>query len=225
MPRASWVRELTAPVALAAAAGAANAAACWLEWPVAVPDSGDVFRWHLVPAGALHGAVLAALALVGLRVLRGAPRAARVLAGPLVGWAAGYLSWIPIAASIGVERSALGILGWPFGGVEEALLAPLQSFGLVAGLYYWGLLLLERGPNPAWARRLAGIASGALGSLWFWIGMEAWYLSLLHGAVWGLLVSQSAGAERNHSRARDRSTLPPLKSTPTRLPSTPRTPL
>jgi hypothetical protein len=223
MPRASGFRDLAAPVGLAAVAGAANAAACWLQWPAAVPDSGDVFRWHLVPAGAAHGAVLAALALVGHRVLRGAPFAVRWLAGPIVGWLAGYLSWIPIAASIGAEHGPLGLVGWPFDGVQQALLAPFQGFGLVAALYYWSRLLREHNPGPAWAAQLAGVASGALGSLWFWIEMETWYLSLLHGAVWGLLASQSAGTSRNHSSARDRSTLPPLSTTPTRLPTTSRT--
>lgn len=217
-------RELLKAVGLGAAAGAANAAACWLEWPVPVPDAGDVFRWHLVPAGAIHGAILVGLALVAFDALRHASGRLRILAAPMVGWAAGYLSWIPIAASIDTERSALSILGWPFDGFVGSLVAPWQGFGLVSWAFYWGLILLERGPASAWARGLAGVAAGALGSLWFWIGMEAWYLSLLHGAVWGLLVAQSAGASRNQPSASDRSTLPPLRITPTRLPSTSRTP-
>jgi hypothetical protein len=35
---------------------------------------------------------------------------------------------------------------------------------------------------------LLASASGALGSLWWWIEWEFAYFSLIHGAIWGVLV-------------------------------------
>lgn len=178
------------PVACGALAGALNAAACWADWPVAIPDA--EFAWHIVPAGAAHGAVLVATALLGRLAMCRAPRALAWSAGPVLGWLAGYVSWMPIFLSIDGGGSPLA---WPFGGWMEALLTPWQAFGFVAWAWYWSLLL----PGSGRTRRvLGGVVAGAIGSAWFWSAMQVWYLCLLHGAAWGLLVGQ---AEANQPKA------------------------
>jgi hypothetical protein len=68
---------------------------------------------------------------------------------------------------------------------------PLQAFGLVALLYYAALhRLASRSSGPLECALLAS-ASGFLGSLWWWIEIEAWYFSLIHGSIWGVLVGSA----------------------------------
>ncbi len=190
MPDGASLRNASLSVAGGALAGALNAAACWTGWPVAIPDA--EFAWHILPAGGIHGAVLVMVALVVRLTLRRAPRAVSWLAGPVVGWLAGYLSWMPISLSIFADGNPLE---WPFDGSQNPLLGPWQMFGLVAWAWYWSMLL----PGSGRMRRvLGGVVAGAIGSAWFWSAMEVWYLCLLHGAVWGLLVGQ---AEANQPRA------------------------
>ena len=82
-------------------------------------------------------------------------------------------------------------LGWPYSSntLPEAGLGLLQYFGLVSLLYYAALTLGRqlRVSDLRTHQAVAG-ACGVLGSLWFWIDTKPWYLSLLHGAIWGACV-------------------------------------
>jgi hypothetical protein len=188
-------------VALCGAAGGALNA--WhflgLLWPVTEPlESGlVVIAWHLIPAGAAHGALLAGTALACAGLLRTRAPSTRLLAAPLVGWLAGYLAQIPVLWSLAQTFHWVAFL-WPFSSARD-LIGPLASFGSVALLYY--LALLGRGPPLQFviARIALCCAAGTLGSLYWWVGVSAqdttwssfWAglrISALHGSIWGTLV-------------------------------------
>jgi len=60
---------------------------------------------------------------------------------------------------------------------------------LVSLLYYRALTLGRQLRTPDLrTHQLIASACGVLGSLWFWLDSKPWYLSLLHGAIWGSLV-------------------------------------
>ena len=173
--------------------GAINAWLCYVRFPVPVMEPALVttaqpynFAWHVVPAGAVHGACLALVSIAVATILRHRSVSVRLLFWPLVGWSAGWLAWVPLEASLDESW-------WPLSDMVELnwglLVWPLQFFGLVGVLYY-GVLNLHRGRNgaslPTHVR--FGILSGVLGSLWFWIAIQPWYFSLLHGTIWGCLV-------------------------------------
>jgi hypothetical protein len=173
-----------------AAAGTLNAALCYAQLPVKA--AGETFSWYVIPAGAFHGGILAAIAAAGAQHLRRAHWPFAVAGCLLVGWAAGTLAWIPLN-HVAFEESWLESATWPFDqGPLVAVLSPLQFFGFVAALYCLTLSRLEiRGRR---AHAAAAIGSGVLGSLWFWIALKPWYLSPLHGAVWGTLVGFGASS-------------------------------
>ena len=171
----------------AAVGGAANAWLCYARLPVPVNDD-PTFAWHVVPAGAVHGAILATVAhRVGVALRPRSLHMRAAVAMPL-GWVAGVLSWIPLNVSV-FGASWRDSVTWPLeDGWQGALLTPFQYFGLVALLYYTGVSLgLTR------ARRLitqitVGSIAGMLGSLWWWVGAKPWYFAIVHGAIWGTLV-------------------------------------
>lgn len=174
-----------------AVGGAINAALCLAKFPVPVKDDPE-FKWVIVPGGAMHGAILAAIA-VGAAVLMARwrwPR--RLLILPIVGWVAGYLSWIPLdhwAFGDSWRESFL----WPFGSNSppERLLHTFQMFGFVAIVYV--LLAGIVGVRGSLPRHLIpAVVAGVLGSLWFWMEFEPWYFSVLHGTIWGALVGAAA---------------------------------
>jgi hypothetical protein len=171
--------------------GATNALLCYAEIPTAVKDSPE-FHWHVIPAGAIHGAVLAALAFGVALLLSSQTVPRRLAAGVPVAWLAGFASWIPLNRSAFDEPWPKS-LTWTFhDGLASSLLAPLQYFGFVALLYYaavtfWLATEHRLGPHVALA-----VAAGTLGSLWWWIVFEPWYFSPLHGAIWGTFVGLGA---------------------------------
>ncbi len=171
--------------------GAINAALCYLQWPVPAAEDAT-FHWHIVPAGFVHGACLAAIAVTAAQWLADRPSTTRVIGLIVVGWLAGWLSYIALHWSINRDGLARAI-AWPFGSdLGRALLAPFQYFGLVA-MIAAGLLAWNR-RSCAWSRDHAmwwGVAAGVLGSSWWWVACHPWYFSLLHGAIWGALVGRS----------------------------------
>ena len=190
--------HLFLPALCGAAGGAANAFLCYQKIPVRVEN----FAWHIVPAGALHGAVLALIA-VGLASKFYSALSFRWWLGFLLaGYAAGWLSWIPISFSA-FRNPVLKSVFWPVGTDDFGILwGPYHAFGLVSAIYY--LVLTRFGVfqkrNLA-AHLAAATVSGVLGSLWFWIIFSQWYLALLHGAVWGIPVGFSVWRSRTlHDR-------------------------
>jgi hypothetical protein len=169
--------------------GLVNAALCYLEWPVPVPDA--PFKWHVMPAGLLHGAALAALGVAAADIggrLKPGPRWALALPAA---WVIGYVTWIPLAVSVFGEPLSRALV-WPIDGETwvASLLLPLAYFGAVALLVYLWQACVRPIPH-LWANVVAACAAGVIGSLWFWISYQRWAFSILHGVIWGCLVSAS----------------------------------
>ena len=167
--------------------GAINAWLCY----AGMPERAMEFSWWIIPAGACHGALLAALTVyAGARCAGGGRVLTWVVGAALAGWIAGWLSFIPVQLYIGDEFTWSAIIksiAWPFPRHAEALYMPYCDFGLVTLL--WIAFTARLGKYPGRSRLLlAGIGSGMLGSLWWWIAWEKWYFSLIHGAIWGALV-------------------------------------
>lgn len=157
---------------------------------MAIKDDPE-FHWHVIPAGAIHGAILAAMAFGVAEALRGKRVAVRLAAALPLAWVAGYASWIPLNRSV-YDESWRKSWAWPFDqGFGSALYGPLPYFGLVALVLY---VCLSSWPRPSGlaGHLAAAVSAGILGSLWWWIGWETWYFSILHGALWGLLVGIGA---------------------------------
>jgi hypothetical protein len=178
------VRQLSA---LGAMGGAVNAALAFTGVPIL--GGATHFEWHIILAGACHGALLAGIAGATAALLQAQPLWQRWLAAPVVGWVAGWLSWVPMQLSIH-SRGVLGTLSWPFAdSLSQALIGPLRSFGLVSLLLYGGLALSWWGAIMSRPVGLSlGVISGVAGSLWFWCGVGSWPAALIHGAIWGALV-------------------------------------
>jgi hypothetical protein len=103
-----------------------------------------------------------------------------------IGWIAGYASWEPLRLSLEGRLD----WRWPFvDGLQGAVTYPLAHFGLVAAIFaaFW-----PRDGVSSTRRVIAALGAGVAGSLWWWIAYEQWYLSPLHGSIWGLLVGLSA---------------------------------
>ncbi|SRR5713101_125660 len=165
-------------------AGAINAWLCY----AGIPVSTNSFKWHVIPAGALHGAVLAVAAAGFASLLIGKALWVRLLAAPLVGWVTGYLSWIPLNRSV-FDESWLTSVSWQFHEEwTQAVFGTLLTFGLVALIYYLCLSLGGIFRRNLGSHLLYACAAGILGSLWWWIAWKPWYFSLIHGTVWGILV-------------------------------------
>jgi hypothetical protein len=184
--------------------GLLNAALCYLRWPVSVEDSSATFRWHVMPAGLLHGLFLALVAVLAAAYASRLSLGRRWLLIPVVGWCAGYLSWIPLELSVfgGALPKALY---WPVDRSWQAAWAPAVVYfgGVSAFLYAW--LLLRPVGSRLLANMLAASGAGALGSLWWWISWGPWYLSVLHGAIWGCLVGAAVWELEQSARGRDRT--------------------
>jgi len=119
--------------------------------------------------------------------LRSKRVAVRLAVAVPLAWFAGYASWIPLNRSA-YDEPWRKSWAWPFDEKwTAALYAPFAYFGLVALLYYVGLCFWP-GKSSLAAHLGAAISAGILGSLWWWIGWETWHFSILHGALWGLLV-------------------------------------
>lgn len=168
--------------------GAVNAILCYARIPVPAAQTAT-FAWHIIPAGACHGALLSLAALVSARLFATRGMLLRCFLALPVAWFAGFVSWIPVNRSA-LDESWADSLTWPFHqGWALGVLGPCQYFGLVSGLLYLALISCrQRVPNVAiWV--LSASASGALGSLWWWASAEPWYFSPLHGTIWGAAVA------------------------------------
>lgn len=185
------MRRAVAPITLVTLAGALggaiNAWLCYARVPVPVKDDPG-FAWHLIPAGAVHGALLAGLAWSLGRTLAGKRLGLKLAAAFPLAWLAGFLSWIPLNRSAFDEPWARS-LTWPFHNTSGAvLLAPLQYFGFVALLYLLAVSLCLVRDRRLVVHLALSAGAGTLGSLWWWIEMQPWYFSVIHGSVWGVLV-------------------------------------
>jgi hypothetical protein len=173
--------------------GAVNATLCYFEWPTGISNAD--FHWHIIPTGFLHGSVLALLAFVAgvnARQLKALKRWALALP---VGWLAGYIAWIPLHMSA-FDRPASSALMWPIADTEgwfAVIVSPIAYLGGVAVLLY--LWVVERPRRSVLANVMASSVAGMLGSLWFWIIFETWYLSLVHGLIWGSLVGLALASD------------------------------
>jgi hypothetical protein len=173
--------------------GGINAWLCYARLPVT--GGLPAFKWHVIPAGAIHGGVLAVTPFAAGLLLRLQGLRTRLAAALPVAWLAGFVAWIPL------NRSAFDdpwpkSLRWALSeGWGSALLGPLQFFGLVALLYYL-VVALSLARETRALHVVAATVAGVVGSLWFWITIGPWYFSLLHGAIWGMSVGVGAAVSR-----------------------------
>lgn len=140
--------------------------------------------WHIVPAGMVHGALLAGLSIFCARWVASQRLALRLTMPAVEGYFIGYVTFLPIALSAHFDLSFF----W-FGQEDQALYWPWWAFGLVASLacLAWGSARLITSRH-AIAHMAAGSGAGVLGSLWWWSSWEDSPYSLLHGTIWGCLV-------------------------------------
>jgi len=192
-----------ARVALCGAlAGAVNAWLCYARLPVSVNDNPD-FAWHVIPAGAFHGGLLAIAAFsVGIACSTRGLGIRMAVALPLA-WISGFISWIPLSRSAMSESWAESLI-WPFReGWNAALLNPLWFFGLVALFYYAAVVLYLARERRLITHVVLAIVAGIVGSLRWWIAFGPWYFSVLHGAIWGTFVGIGAWSiRRKNANAR-----------------------
>ena len=178
--------------------GALNAWWCYAGFPVSTED----FNAWIIPAGALHGALLALATVFLTALFLSGHRLVQILGIVAVGWLSGWLSYIPLELYIKMQpisfesNSLWGHIVesvcWLFKGNRgDFYYMPYLCFGLVAVVYYLalGFIRLRNIQATSLAFFVAvGCLSGTLGSLWWWILWKPWYFSLLHGVVWGSLV-------------------------------------
>ena len=165
--------------------GAINAYLCYAKIPVDVA----AFKWHIVPAGACHGAILILFSLLLSRYFYSKDIIFRCIGLFLTGYLAGGTSWSAIRTSID-EKITIETLWWiDREGFMDAILEPFQTFGFVAvGLYIY-LVVLRQMNHLRWELHMIGcVISAIAGSVWFWANCGFWYLSFLHGIIWGCLV-------------------------------------
>jgi hypothetical protein len=182
--------------------GAINAWLVFKRIPAPMKGEPDL-GWSLIPAGGLHGAILAILPVASALVVMKRRVLMRILTVVPVGWIAGYLSWIPIHRWGGQEswQHSLLWLSRLESGVAAAW-APFLYFGMVSALLYleivWGVFDHGLIRPVAWA-----IGAGVLGSLWFWTESQPWYFSPIHGSIWGVLVGAGLGRMSRRWTERD----------------------
>lgn len=144
----------------------------------------DHLAWHIVPAGALHGALLACLSLACAWWLLPRGAAARWTLAPAGGYLIGYATYLPLALSAGLDLNVFLFSGSNDGAMRVTW--PLMAFGLVAlvACLAWGSLRLLSSPSLA-LHLAVGSAAGVLGSLWWWNGFDQTWFALPHGILWG----------------------------------------
>lgn len=151
------------------------------------------FEWSYIPAGACHGGLLALVAARCAVALRNRHVALRVAAAPCVGWLSGYLSFIPFYA-VEWRHPPTGDLilmwvQWPWGGLAgPPSYAPLRAFGTVGMLLYLWIVLGSFRASGLRRQIAAAVVAGVVGSAWWWFSWEPWFLCMVHGPVWGVLV-------------------------------------
>src|SRR5512143_2267984 len=131
--------------AAGALGGVVNAMLCYLGWPVPIAHAD--FGWHIIPAGLVHGGVLAASAARSAYFAAGIRTRWRWSIALPIAWIAGYISWMPLSVSLLKEWDP-DVLLWPFDAQHpfNATWGPIAYFGAVAGLLY--LWLAYRGTRP-----------------------------------------------------------------------------
>ena len=168
--------------------GAINGFLCYTNLPIRLSN----FDWHVVPAGSIHGAVLASLSVTAANYFVARPLAIRLIISLPLAWIAGFLSWIPLELSV-FHSTWQKTLTWPFHPNWRTWYAPYWQFGLVTFVYYIVLSIAgSRQQNLAFYVLFAAMA-GILGSFWFFV--DHWYISLLHGVIWGCSVGVCAWIE------------------------------
>ena len=162
--------------------GAINALICFLY-------QRDIFYWHILPAGFVHGAILTFIPLA--IYLRVCDSRLHTLIGLIVcGWIAGYLSWIPIYSSLENNFSFQFVsrqLSWPFN--ANWIWDPFFFFGSVSTIFYAGAYLpnIQRG-NPRAIQMGWACISGVCGSAFYWAHQGNPFAGMIHGIIWGLSV-------------------------------------
>jgi hypothetical protein len=183
-----WTARSGLFVTLAGAiAGAVVALLCGLG---IVIDFSDYLEWHIIPAGAAQGAVVAGLGwLFGGWGWSRSP-GVRVASALLAGWAGGVLASLPVAASL-----SGGWLDVELDAGLALLRVPFQALGTTSALYsLW--VSSSRPGRPRWAHLAAATMAGVAGYELFWLtlaGSFDWDAvvalgALLHGSVWGVAV-------------------------------------
>jgi hypothetical protein len=160
--------------------GLFNAAHCWATL------SHSEIHWHIIPAGAVHGALLALIAVLSSALVLERSLPVRLLVLPFVAWIAGWLSFEALSLSLGWGDMMFEVWTRP-----KNILGPYGNFGLVVAWAFLGWAILRWLRSPRLLVHLAcAVSAGIWGSLWWWISMdtEHWYYSLIHGVVWGSLV-------------------------------------
>lgn len=174
-------------VLLGGAGGAINAFLVFAGVPVSLTNQYLTFRWHIVPAGFFHGALLVWAALMAYSFFGSRKGLGKWLGLLFAGYAAGWISGIPLTISL-QNKFTLSFLWWPLEqrGIE-IFTTPFFQFGLVSAIYYLELSILELGEkkNP-FTQVFLGVVAGVFGSLYWWQSLGPWKLSLLHGSIWGL---------------------------------------
>lgn len=173
------------PTLAGALGGAINAYLCYAKIPVDVA----FFKWHIIPAGAAHGALIVLITLLLSRFFYSKDIFWRWLGVFLTGYLAGGISWTAIRTSIDEKFTVETLWFIDREGVLDALLGPFQTFGFVALGFSFYLIILRQSRHLRWEIHLmASTLSAIIGSLWFWASFGFWYLSFLHGIIWGVPV-------------------------------------
>ena len=150
--------------------------------------------WLLL-GGFIHGFTLAFVAIFFSALFFNKSSWARIFVWPFVGWFSGWVSMIPVFMDHidgSFSQKLLVAAQFPWGLSKtpwDFILGPFWTFGGVAFLLFGGLSFF-------WAFRsekifpllLTTALSGILGSIFIFSWQLDWYISLIHGTIWGLLV-------------------------------------
>lgn len=182
-----------------------GAASTWFWYAkLPIPGYGDHVGWSVVPAGAIHGGLLAVFSVGVAATLWESRRLIRWLGLPLAGFLSSWFSVIPL--QIYNTGPSLGEIAWAFvwpiqvlfGGLVfgmplSGLVIPFVWFGFAGSFYYFLLNICRQLTSDRLViHLLMGSLTGWVSSLcWFaWAEMEfsPWHVHVLHGAIWGSLV-------------------------------------
>ncbi len=147
----------------------------------------DILQWHILIAGLFHGALIAFFVFFYQQLFIRKKIILKYMNALPFSWIAGYISYFPLALSIS-PSNFLSDVYLTFS--LEYLYWPLQSFGLVVGVFAILALIFDK---KLVTHRIilipVGIVSGILGSLWFWLSINKsfWHFSVFHGSIWGIL--------------------------------------
>jgi hypothetical protein len=202
---------------LAGLASGINAWWCFAGFPVRIMGEEKLFfdwklffEWQIIPMGAIHGAIISLLIIGSSIALFKKNKILTIIFTPFIGYITGFYSYAPLMWGIAPSEKFEWSFFWNIFVIDlnrsasfYDLYAPYSIFGLVASIYYLFLCVFQLLNNKKLLYQLIiGIASGILGSLWFWIefsNAEFWYFSLLHGTIWGVFVGYGIWANARGS--------------------------